>query len=373
MKRLSPLALAALPLAALAPGLAAASAPTVPTAGSAFATKLAELPASFLAENEDVMLSYVDMNLVWDRLGVGTDPADRLDALGQTGAAETFAQPTMIFGAWAASADEARAEVGFSMFEIEREAGLSAPPQRVIVVDTSVAATDVADAVATDPVWSADLQVVDSDAGTYWTWGDDPLAQDVTRRTPMRELGRGGALAVAGDAPATVIRTLDPAYLEATMRSIGGTEPSVADEGPFAPVVDVFGGAEVVQATGSTTMPMVLPPLDGDVDEIAEAMETATRFLPYAATTVVETLVDGEYHTTIVVTHFDPASAAANAETAATWFAEGTDPVTRAPLAELFLEPTITTDGNLMIVELGPDTLYRRAVSSLLAGALFPV
>ncbi len=371
MKRVLSLA-AALPAALVAPTLVSASAPTVPSAGSVFAAKLDQLPASFLA-NDSVMLTYVDMSLAWERLGVGTDPAERLDALGRTGDIETFTQPGEMFGPWAAQVDDARAEVGFSMFEIDREAALVAPPYRVIVADTTVPATAIADAVTTDPLWSADLNAVESETGPYWTWGDDPMAQDISRRSPMRQLGQGGALAVVGDAPATAVRTLTAEDAEATIRAIGGTDPSVADEGPFAPVVEVVGDADVVQALGSTAMATYMPPLSGDADDVAEAVESATRFLPYASSTVVETLVDGEYHTSIVVVHFDAASATANADIAATWLAEGTDAMTQRPISDVFPDATITTDGTVLVVELGSATPYAHAVRMLTAGALFPV
>lgn len=373
MKLLIPLAATA-PFA-LVPVLDTSSAPTVPDAGSAFVAELDALPASFLEIDDPVNLSYVDMTLVWDRLGVGSDPDERLDALPRTAHVETFAQPPALFGNSAFDVDTARSEIGFSVVEIEREAALVAPPNRVIVAEASVSATEIADAVATDPLWSSELNDVDSDAGPYWTWGDDPMAHDVTKRTPMRELGQGGAVAVAGDDPATVIRTLTAEDVEAAMRALAGTDPSVVDEGPFAPMVEAVGEAEVVQATGTTAMSAFMPIVPGeeaDFDSIAAEIESAVTFLPYRSVTAVETIVGGEYVTEILMVNFDPATAEANAETAATWLADGSDVVTGTPVAELLPDATVTVDGAVVRVAL-PAGTYSRAVNMLMAGALFPV
>lgn len=370
MRRLFPIA--ALPLAVLVPTLAGATAPTVPTEGSAFATKLDELPVSFLGD-DPVDLTYVDMTLIWERLGVGTDPDDRMDAIGQLNSVDTYSQTPVLFGTWVMQVDEARSEVGFSTFEIEREAALIAPPYRVISADTTVSATDIAAAVATDPLWSPDLNDIESDAGPFWTWGDDPMSQDVTRRSPMRDLGVGGAAAVVGDDPATLIRTTTAEDVEAAIRTVAGADPSVADEGPFAASVAAIGEVEVVQAYGTNRQSIYMPPIgeDANFDSIAEDMASAIRFLPYQSLMVVETVTDGTYQVEILVNHHLPEIAEENATTAETWLAEGIDAQSGMPISELLPEAAISVDGSILRVTL-PAGSYSRATRMLTQGALFP-
>ena len=65
-----------------------------------------------------------------------------------------------------------------------------APPRRVVIAETTVSGDDVVDALETDPVWSADLEEVETDHGRYYAWGADGLAQDLTRRSAFRPLGQ---------------------------------------------------------------------------------------------------------------------------------------------------------------------------------------
>ena len=86
-RRLTP-ALAAIVVfaAATTAGAASATAPTPTPAGgggTAFAAALADLPAAMLSA-DGAVLYYTDRALAWQRLGVGTDTAERLDAIGRT-------------------------------------------------------------------------------------------------------------------------------------------------------------------------------------------------------------------------------------------------------------------------------------------------
>ena len=102
-------------------GAVSASAPT-PTSGggdaTAFAAALADLPAAMLSA-DGAVLYYTDRALAWQRLGVGTDTAERLDAIGRTFEEGTYSQPPVLF-APDLDLDRSREEIGFTTFDIER-------------------------------------------------------------------------------------------------------------------------------------------------------------------------------------------------------------------------------------------------------------
>src|SRR3954452_23429855 len=136
--RLAP-ALVAVVAATTAGAVAAASVPTEPSAGggaTAFAAALADLPAEMLSA-DGAVLYYTDRALAWQRLGVGAETADRLAAVGRTIEDATYSQPPMLFTP-DVDLDRSREEVGFTTFDIDREAAVLAPPRRVVVADTTV-------------------------------------------------------------------------------------------------------------------------------------------------------------------------------------------------------------------------------------------
>ncbi|MGH9135931.1 MAG: hypothetical protein ACRD0G_02655, partial [Acidimicrobiales bacterium] len=97
---------------------------------------LSMLPASVVERGGD--LYYVDMTLLWDRIGVGADPDERRDALGQLGRIEVFAVGPNLFEGRDFDVEGARAEVGFSAVEIDRELAVLSPPHSLYIDETSV-------------------------------------------------------------------------------------------------------------------------------------------------------------------------------------------------------------------------------------------
>ena len=102
---------------------------------TAFEQSLDQMPADALNE-ESATLLYVDMELAWQRAGVGSTIDERLDGIGALVELATRTQPPQLFGQYAMQIEEARAEVGFTMFEVDREITVQSPPNDIIIAET---------------------------------------------------------------------------------------------------------------------------------------------------------------------------------------------------------------------------------------------
>jgi len=361
-------AAATLPFAA---GTSPASQPGE-AAGSGFEQLLGQLPAAAL-DADGAMLMYVDMTVVWDRLGVRDDPDERLDNLGRTGLVESWSFVPQMFDAYVAQVDEARAEVGFSALEIDREVAVLAPPRRVVIAATTVPASDVVAAIESDPVWSPDLEEAVTESGRYWHWGGEDFEIHADRRSPLRPLGRGGQLAILDEEPATVIRTIAARDMAATQQAAAGAVPSALDTGPLADALATFHGATVVQAIG-VTEPGGGPPPNVTREQLEQLLADESSFvLPYTGLLVAE-LTDGEsFWVEALLVHPAPQVAAANAERVITFLRDGTDMVSRRPIAELLPAATVDGSGTVVRVTVDDPAAFRVLVQMLQQRALFPV
>jgi hypothetical protein len=367
-----------LPAVAIATALVVANGvattPTSPDSDGAtrFERSLDRLPASAL-DAEGATLTYVDMDLAWDRAGVGAD-GRRLDQLGVLVDPESWTQPPQLFSQRAAQVDAAEAEVGFSMFDIEREIAVLAPPRNVTIAETSVTSDDIAAAVESDPLWSTDLTTVESADGAYFQWTDDPAAPHVDRITPMRPLGQGGQLAVvADDAGSTVVRTLDPADMEAVLSTVAGSASSLLDTEFFAATVDALGKGAVLQAIGVPAPQPFDPGLQVlSTEALAQALPDVALVPAYGGVLIAE-LYDGERtQTEVLFAYGDAATAASSAPAFEQALAEGIDTTTNRPLAEILPGASVSVDGAVVVVTLPSQDGYRRAQQMLFARALFP-
>ena len=272
--------------------------------------------------------------------------------------------------------DRSRQEIGFTTFDIEREAAVLAPPRRVVVADTTVTPDAVRAALTTDPVWSAELTEVDGADGAFYSWGDDDTEVQVDRRSPLRPLGQSGHLAVGGADQATVVQTITADDMQAALAAADGSAPNVLDTGPFAAAATMLddAGATVLQAIGVPGASLYMPPLDASVATIEQLLAALPQLVPYASILVVEVVdPDGNPRTEIEVTHFDDASAAANAEAMAARLAGGTDPVSGRPLSELLPGASVEAVGPVVRVVVDGPGHYHTATDMLLQRALFPV
>jgi hypothetical protein len=359
--------------------LVAAGPSTVPTepAGelSAFERSLDRLPASSL-QRDGAILMYVDMELAWQRLGVGADQAQRLERIGNLITAEDSTELPQLFGAQFTQFDEATAEVGFSVIGIEREIAVQAPPNSIYVDEVSVSTPAIDLAVRTDPAWADELEVTESEHGAYYTWGDDPTAMEMTRMTPMRQFGQGGALAAIDDvdgAGATVVRALDPADVEAVLATMADATESLLDSALGSALADAVTGDAAVLQMMAIPQPTLFDPSAIMPEADVEALFADYVLLqPYEGVAIVE-LYDGtDAHTEVLLFNSSAGAAAANASFVEQALATNVDLISSEPLAGLLPDATVTTEGSTVVVTLSFEGAYPRARQLLLTRSLFP-
>ena len=340
---------------------------------TAFEQSLDQMPADALDE-ESATLLYVDMELAWQRAGVGSTIDERLDGIGALVELATRTQPPQLFGQYAMQIEEARAEVGFTMFDVDREITVQSPPNDIVIAETHVTPEDVTAALESDPVWSSELRMVVDANGGYFEWGDDPLAQNLERLSPMRPFGQGGQLALIGsDAEATVVRTEDPADMQSVLATIAGRADSLLDDGLLAAAVPALGEGDVLQVMavegpiGFDPAALLLGP-----EEFEELLAEMVLVEPYDGVVIGE-VYDGERsQTAVVLVYPDEASAEENAALVEHALAEGIDPIRREPLADLLPDAEVSTVGSAVVVTLSFEGAYSRAQDMLVRRALFP-
>jgi hypothetical protein len=336
-----------------------------------FEQSLDMVPASAL-ETEGAMVVYVDMDLAWDRAGVGSDPDERLGRISFLFEPSTWTQPPQLFGQSAALVDEARAEVGFTTFEVEREIAVLAPPRSIMIAETSVSPDDVAAAVESDPLWSSELTTVETPDGSYYQWGDDPTELNVDRITPMRPLGQGGQLAVvADDAGSTVVRTLEGA--DAVLATMAGGTDSLLDTDLFAAARAALGKGAVLQSIG-VPGPQLFDPavIVLSTEAIEELLQDVVFVPPYNGLLIAELYDGGESQTELLFVYGDAATAEASAPEFERALAESVNTTTMEPLSDVFPGASVSTDGPVVVVTLPSEGAYRVAQRMLFERALFP-
>ena len=354
----------------LAGALAAATGVmTVPSepgvAPTPFEQLLDRVPATAL-DSDGAMLLYVDMDLAWQRAGVGEAEAERLERIGALADRTTWTQGPQLFAASSRLVAEARAEVGFTMFDIEREVAVLAPPHDLMIADTDVTPDDIATVVELDPMWSAELELVDTPYGAYFQWGTDPAAVHADRISPLRPLGQGGQLTLlGGDTAATVARTIDAADAEAILSTAAGATDSLLDAAPAAAAVVAVaddGDSEVLQLIASAALAFATESVPADI----------VLLQPYDSIVIVDLYAGAQTTTKVLLVHADEAAAAANAALAERAIAEGVDPLVRVPLAELLPGAGVSVDGSVVVVTLPFEGAYQQAQRMLIERTLFP-
>ena len=365
---LTPVALATALLAATG----AASVPTDPDGGlMPFEQSLDRIPASAL-EADGAMVTYVDMDLAWNRAGIGSDPDERLDRVGALFEPSTWTQTPQLFGQSAVLVDEARAEVGFTTFEIGREIAVLAPPRNITIAETSVSSDDVDAAVESDPLWASELTTVETPGGAYYQWSDDPTAPNVDRISPMRPLGQGGQLAVvADDAGSIVVRTLEDA--DTVLATMAGGTDSLLDTDFFAAAVAALGKGAVLQAMG-VPQPQPFDPavVVLGTEAIEELLEDVVLVPAYDGLLIAELYDGGQSQTKLLFVYGDEASAGESAPIFEQALAEGVNTTTMEPLADVFPGASVSTDGAVVVVTMPSEGAYRIAQRMLFERALFP-
>jgi hypothetical protein len=342
------------------------------TALSPFERSLDRLPASALDDDHGV-LYYVDLELAWERAGIAAD-ADERDRISAMIELPTWTQHAQLFGQRFSEVDDARAEVGFTMFDIDREITVQSPPNNITIAETRVDPEAVITAVESDPMWSPELTVVEHPDGGYFQWGDDPTAHELTRMSPMRPFGQGGQLALIGDdTEATVVRTVAAGDMEAVLSTIGGRGDSLLDVDMIAAAVDALGNGDVIQVTamagaiGFDAVSQTMSP-----EQIEAMLADMVLLQPYDGVVIAELYDGSESQTKVLLLHGSDDAAAANAELVEQALAEGVDPITREPLADLLPGAEVAAGGPVVAVTLPFEGAYPQAQRMLMQRSLFP-
>lgn len=356
--------------------LAATGAATVPTGPDSgvptpFEQSLDRVPASAL-DADGAMVTYVDMDLAWDRAGVGADPDQRLGRVSALFDPATWTQTPQLFGQSAMLVDEARAEVGFTTFEIDREIAVLAPPRSMMIAETSVSPDDIAAAVQSDPLWAAELTTIETPDGAYFQWGDDPTALNVDRITPMRPLGQGGQLAVIADEPGSIVaRTLEGA--DVVLTTIAGGTDSLLDTDVFGAAAGALGKGAVLQAIG-VPQPQLFDPavVVLSTETIDELLQDVVLVPRYDGLLIAELYDGGRSQTELLFVYGDDAQAKESVPVFEQALAESVNTTTMQPLSEVFPDAMVESDGPAVIVTLSSEGAYRIAQQMLFERALFP-
>ncbi len=345
--------------------------------GSDFETTLGRIPASALEGDGDSSpeVYYSDMAIRWRQLDLADADAEaRLERSPELVVeAETFTiGPLMIERSLQAQLEETRTEVGFTAFDIEREATVLQLPQSLSVAGLRVDADTIDDAVRSDPTWSDDLEEVEYDGGAYYSWGEDGARTDFERRGPFHGmLGRGGQLAIEGDGePVTAVRALSIDEMEAALDADAGDEPSALDGGPLVPLVDAVGDGEVIQAF-AVFEPLVFDTSRMTRTQIEEMMDEMIVVGRYRSIMLVEILEDDEPRTEILLDFGDEDEAEDNIAAVEEFLSNGISARTRQPWSELLPNSTTEQRGEVIVVTVSGEGHFKAPFEGMLSRDLF--
>lgn len=195
-----------------------------------------------------------------------------------------------------------RESFGFGPCEISAFVDSTADPDNVHVFSTSVSASNVAEAVESDPVWAPEISLVEHPVSSYWSW---ETQANLARSSPARFQGEGGAIAILDDG--LVIRSGSDELME---RALDRGPDTLGGRADVMAVADRIGtdrcytlGLWVGSVTPSTT------PVGVDQEEFVaqNAHLVDYLFLGWGLR------FDGEQHLiTLVLAHDSAADAATN-------------------------------------------------------------
>ena len=257
--------------------------------------------------------------------------------------------------------DEWRTQFGFSVAETQRSLSTGQAPGTLSIFDTDRADEEIESALRADPVWSADLGEAADDDGGYFVWGDDPLAIVRERTSGPRPLGRGGALALAGDG--LVIRSVDPAVVEQSLAASVGEGRSLFDDEGYLAVANALDGAGVYSAFLTSENYGVDPfflldPTDAGsltIEEIEETLENITTIPPYLALGIGTNVDSGTDPPGVLVLAFAATSPETAEETVVAIeeiVADGASIASESRWSEMLTVSSTSVDGSVAIVEL---------------------
>lgn len=139
---------------------------------------------------------------------------------------------------------DVRAEIGFDVREVDQAVGWGAPPGRVTVVRGRIDRDTVQSAVEADPYWSSMLEEREYEGVPFWSWGEDYGLNTVF--SPLRGPGQSARLALVDE---LAVWTHGDPELEATLDTVAGRSPSLADDPDYRAAAELADRLALVSAT----------------------------------------------------------------------------------------------------------------------------
>lgn len=309
-------------------------------------------------------VSYADLDAYYGALGVGSPPREASEGdwdewLGELGQAENsgdyarlVAGPQFAIDALREQA-AFRAEIGLDPATVKQALESGTPPETYTVLRGDFNPGDVANAVRSDENFNDLLQEEAYGGVSYYAWGED-FEQDPARNSPVHSLGRGGRLALDGDLLYWCFWTDG---ITGMIDAQAGTAPSLADRADFASMAAGLDGRNVYSVQLFTGDAAILT-----FDEPVEPVPVV------AVASGAGTDDEGPF-LVLMMTHENPADAAANVATIEDAFANGRD-IDGNPWSAQIDSVDASSDGTLSIAVLrGPNLPYDLWVSgSLVSG-----
>ena len=307
-----------------------------PDAGSAIEASLSVVPASDGASDFVVVN---DIAAAAEAAGVTTPGPDADDgALGDyfstlSGLEDSpvAVAPAELVQQTAIEDDGWRTELGWAPVDLTGDVSAGQPPDHLQAFFADFDAGAVDDAVHTDPTWSDQLEEVEYDGLTYYSWGDDGSI-DPEGLSTVRRLGESARLFVDEDA-GLAYWTRNTALMEQALDTFTGDAPSLADDpelGPLAVALDDLGAYSAALTA------------DGEVFAGGGELE------PYDAVATGAAVVDGQPRLLLAYLNPDEATAQANADTLAALVADGESSANGRPWSDALGAGEIEVDGTLV-------------------------
>lgn len=229
---------------------------------------------------------------------------------------------------------EWRAEVGFAPLDLTGDVSTGLPPEQLQTFFGDFDGDAVTAAVESDPTWRGELETVQYEGDTYFSWGEDQ-AVAVTNASTVRRIGESARLFV-DDGSGVAFWARSTPLMEQALDTYSGDAPSLADDPEIGRLAEALDGLGAYSAA-----------LIGDADQFAEA--PGGELSPYEAVATGASLVDGQARLLIVLLNPDEATATENAALLADIVADGESAVNGRPWSDTLDEGDIEVDGNLVM------------------------
>jgi hypothetical protein len=253
-----------------------------------------------------------------------------------------------------------RGAFGIAVVDVDRTVVAGVPPATLTVWEGGRIEGDrVAEAVASDPEWSAELRTVEHAGEVYYAWGGDPVMSDFERTGPVRPLGQGGCLfAVDGLA----LRAAVCEVIEASLDARAGAADSLADVEPLARLAQALQDAGAYAAF--LTLDVGLFSV-GATPSPSGSAPSGPGLVPYLAAATGAALEAETSITLVGLVHGSAEDAAENVVRLQRVVAEGVSGALGRPWSEFLSVVDITTDDTVLVARLateGPGNLWLRLV-----------